>query len=63
MGLEYKMIEKKGPYFPKTISNIDDINILNTSNIDDHLSYVFEAIKITKKELSGRVPLIDLRVP
>ena len=58
MGLEYKMIEKKGPYFPKTISNIDDINILNTSNIDDHLSYVFEAIKITKKELSGRVPLI-----
>ena len=58
MGLEYKMIENKGPYFPKTISNIDDINILNTSNIDDHLSYVFEAIKITKKELSGRVPLI-----
>lgn len=58
MGLEYQMVEKRGPYFPKTISNLKDINILNTSNIDDHLSYVFDAIRITKKELNGRVPLI-----
>ena len=58
MGLPYEMIEKKGPYFPKTIENKSDINSLNTSNLDDHLSYVFEAIKITKKELSQRVPLI-----
>ena len=27
MGLKYEMIEKKGPYFPKTISNRNDINI------------------------------------
>tara|TARA_B110000971_G_scaffold95902_1_gene98631 strand:- start:6612 stop:7637 length:1026 start_codon:yes stop_codon:yes gene_type:complete len=58
MGLAYEMIEKKGPYFPKTIENKSDINSLNTSKLDDHLSYVFEAIKITKKELSQRVPLI-----
>ena len=58
MGLPYEMIEKKGPYFPKTIENKSDINSLNTSKLDDHLSYVFEAIKITKKELSQRVPLI-----
>lgn len=58
MGLEYEMIEKKGPFFSKTISNINDINALNVSNVEDHLSYVFEAIKITKHELSGRVPLI-----
>jgi len=58
MGLEYEMIEKKGPFFPKTISNRNDINALNVSNVEDQLSYVFEAIKITKHELSGRVPLI-----
>ena len=58
MGLEYEMIEKKGPFFSKTISNINDINALNVSNVEDQLSYVFEAIKITKHELSGRVPLI-----
>ena len=58
MGLPYEMIEKKGPYFSKTIENKSDINSLNTSKLDDHLSYVFEAIKITKKELSQRVPLI-----
>tara|TARA_B100000768_G_scaffold62239_1_gene60235 strand:- start:2674 stop:3699 length:1026 start_codon:yes stop_codon:yes gene_type:complete len=58
MGLPYEMIEKKGPYFPKTIENQSDINSLNTSNLEDHLSYVFEAIKITKNELSQRVPLI-----
>ena len=58
MGLKYEMIEKKGPFFPKTISNRNDINALNVSNVEDHLSYVFEAIKIAKHELSGRVPLI-----
>ena len=58
MGLQYEMVEKKGPYFPKTVSNLTDINNINTSNIEDRLSYVFEAIKITKEQLSGRVPLI-----
>ena len=58
MGLQYEMVEKKGPYFPKTVSNLTDINNLNTSNIEDRLSYVFEAIKITKEQLLGRVPLI-----
>jgi uroporphyrinogen decarboxylase len=58
MGLQYEMVEKKGPYFPKTVSNLTDINNLNTSNIEDRLSYVFEAIKITKEQLSARVPLI-----
>ena len=58
MGLEYKMIEKKGPYFEKTISSIDDVNNLHVPDVEDKLSYVLEAIKITKKELNGRVPLI-----
>lgn len=57
MGLEYQMIEKKGPWFEKTIQTLDDVNKLKTAQADD-LHYTIEAIKITKKELNGRVPLI-----
>lgn len=58
MGLSYEMIEKKGPFFPNTIQTIDDVNSLSIPDVEDSLSYVIEAIKITKKELYGRVPLI-----
>jgi uroporphyrinogen decarboxylase len=57
MGLPYEMVEKKGPFFLNTIKNESDINRLRIATADD-LSYVTEAIKITKRELNGRVPLI-----
>ena len=57
MGLPYEMIEKKGPYFPNTISSGKDLAKLKTAD-DDSLGYVIEAIKTTKKELNDRVPLI-----
>lgn len=59
MGLPYQMIEKKGPWFEKTIRTADDVNLVSDDiDVADKLSYVFEAIKLTKKELAGRVPLI-----
>ena len=58
MGLSYEMVEKKGPYFPKTIKTSNDIKNISTPDVHDNLSYVFEAIKITKSELKGKVPLI-----
>ncbi len=58
MGLDYEMMEAKGPIFPKTIKTAADIDALNTINSIEKLSYVFEAIKVTKKELNNRVPLI-----
>ena len=58
MGLSYEMIEKKGPFFPKTIQNIKDVQSMKIPDIEDNLSYVTEAIRITKRELNGRVPLI-----
>ncbi len=57
MGLEYQMIEKKGPYFDKTIETLQDVNNLKIAQADD-LHYTIEAIKITKRELNNRVPLI-----
>lgn len=58
MGLPYEMVEKRGPWFPKTIKNVSDIQKLRIANGTDDLSYVMEAIKIAKKNLNGRVPLI-----
>lgn len=58
MGLPYEMVEAKGPYFPNTISNFEDLNKLSQSNPVDNLSYVFDALDIVKKELNGRVPLL-----
>ena len=57
MGLPYTMVEKKGPHFPRVIESKKDIEQLKVSEGED-LDYVLEAIKITKKELDGRVPLI-----
>ena len=59
MGLPYQMIEKRGPWFERTIRSESDLNILDAQiDIEERLSYVLEAIAITKKELNGRVPLI-----
>ena len=58
MGLSYEMIEKKGPNFPQTIQSEKDVKKLRVPDPQEELSYVMEAIKIVKKELDGRVPLI-----
>jgi uroporphyrinogen decarboxylase len=59
MGLPYEMIEKSGPYFNNVIRTDEDLKKVEFDfDIEDRLSYVFEAIKITNKELNGRVPVI-----
>lgn len=59
MGLTYEMIEQRGPYFPKTIRSREQLSLLDTNpDVADRLSYVFEAIRLTKEGLQNRVPLI-----
>lgn len=58
MGIEVLMEEGKGPSLPKTIQSQKDIDQLNTSNAEEHLKFVLDALALTKKELNGRVPLI-----
>ncbi len=58
MGLPYQMIEKKGPFFENTVKSPTDLKKLKIADPESDLGYVSEAIKITKKELDGRVPLI-----
>lgn len=57
MGLNYEVVESKGPWFEKTIRSRQDIEALKISGGDD-LRYVLDAITLTKKQLGSRVPLI-----
>ena len=59
MGLDYEMVEKRGPSFPKTIRNLDDVKALDSGDLAaGRLDYVYQALQQTKAGLAGRVPLI-----
>jgi len=58
LGMNYEMVESRGPSFDWTITHESDFNRLSKSDLSDKLSYVFDAVKLTKKKLNGRVPLI-----
>jgi uroporphyrinogen decarboxylase len=58
MGLPYELIEKKGPFFPRTIKTSEDVKRLKIADPESDLHYVTEAIRLAKQELNHRVPLI-----
>ncbi|RYZ50950.1 MAG: uroporphyrinogen decarboxylase [Sphingobacteriales bacterium] len=58
MGLEVELIENKGPVLPQPIQNEKDFERIVVPDVNDRLHYVFDAIKLIKQELNGRVPLI-----
>ncbi len=59
MGLDYEMVEKRGPLFNSTIQTKSDVDALQSGAFAaEKLEYVFEAIRKTKKLLDNRVPLI-----
>jgi uroporphyrinogen decarboxylase len=58
MGIEVLMEEGKGPSLPRTIKTQADIDSLITTGVEESLGYMYAALKLTKKELNGRVPLI-----
>lgn len=59
MGLEYEMVEKRGPWFPATVRSQADIERLHSGqDAAARLQYVYDALNVTKRALAGRVPLI-----
>lgn len=59
MGLTYEMVEKKGPWFPEVVKDKHDVaQLISGDKAAADLEYVYEAVKVTNKELDGRVPLI-----
>ena len=59
MGLNYEMLEAKGPRFPEVIDNQADVDALRSGdNAAERLTYVYDALRLTRQLLAGRVPLI-----
>lgn len=58
MGMHLEVLESKGPVFDAPIRSRDDLQRLNLEGVTHRLSYVMDAIKMTKEKLDGRVPLI-----
>ena len=58
MGMEVQLVENIGPILPNPIKSLADVEKLIKPDVSDSLSYVFDALRLTKKELDGRVPLI-----
>jgi uroporphyrinogen decarboxylase len=57
MGCNYEMEEKRGPVFPNRVTSEHDLRKIHISE-GSELGYVLDAIRLTKRELNGRVPLI-----
>src|ERR1044072_3349630 len=58
MGLEVQLIESKGPLLPEPIKVKADLKRIRVPDVHETLEYVFDAVKLIKQELNGRVPLI-----
>jgi uroporphyrinogen decarboxylase len=58
MGMEVQLVESKGPLLPEPIRKAEDLERILIPDVAERLGYVFEAIRLVKRELDGRVPLI-----
>ena len=58
MGIDVEMKPDFGPFLPNPIQHPKQVKSIFVPDIEDSLNYVLEAIKLTKKELKQRVPLI-----
>jgi len=58
MGLGLHFIPGEGPKFKNVIRSAADIAKLGVPDMEDNLRYVMDAIRVTRREIDGKVPLI-----
>ncbi len=58
MGMELQFTEGKGPVFPDPIRKNEQVSGLRLVEPESDLKFVMDAIRLLRKELNGRVPLI-----
>ncbi|UCB54472.1 MAG: uroporphyrinogen decarboxylase [Thiotrichales bacterium] len=58
MGLELYFETGEGPKFRKTISGPGDVANIGIPDPEQELRYVMDAVRLIRKELGGKVPLI-----
>ncbi len=58
MGLGLHFVEGEGPKFHRPLRSAGDIEKLGMPDPEAHLRYVMDAVRLIRRELNGRVPLI-----
>jgi uroporphyrinogen decarboxylase len=58
MGLGLSFAAGEGPRFERPVQSVDDIRRLPRPDVSDSLGYVMDAVRLTRRELAGQVPLI-----
>jgi uroporphyrinogen decarboxylase len=58
MGLGLHFIEGEGPAFHRPIQNAADVAALGVPDPESELRYVTDTLRLVRRELDGRVPLI-----
>ncbi len=58
MGLGLYFAEGEGPHFEHPVRTKADVDKLAVPDIADELDYVTDAVRVIRRELDGRVPLI-----
>lgn len=58
MGLGLHFVTGEGPKFHRTVSSMADVEKLAVPDMEDSLGYVMDALRLTRRELDGQVPLI-----
>lgn len=58
MGAELVFAPGDGPTFPDPVRRREDLEALSPVDVHEKLGYVFETLRLVRRELAGRVPLI-----
>ncbi len=58
LEVEVQMVPGKGPYIPNPIRTLEQVQAIPDIDVKDRLSYVYQAIDMTKDALANEVPLI-----
>lgn len=58
MGLGLYFVEGEGPKFERTVRSAEDAARLSVPDMETELRYVMDAVRVIRRELDGKVPLI-----
>jgi len=58
MGVEFEFAKREGPVFHHPLRERKDVERLSLFEPEEEISYLMKAIRIVRKELEGKVPLI-----
>ena len=58
MGAELVFAKGDGPTFPHPVRTRQDIERLHVPEVEESLGYVFDALRLVRRELAGQVPVI-----